>query len=208
MCGCRKNLAAPASRAAPAPAPRPAPAPAPAPRPAPAPAPRPAPRPAPAPRPVPAPRAAPARNRSSLLGVMRGRTHVIAQPITRHGLPIQDTSVWGAKLWRVIHTVIERTPGAAQALVAALKTSLPCPDCDNHYNQWLAKTPFHGDARTWFLNLHNNVNVRTGKSTWTAEQVAAEYSTEASIVAARAILEELSAIIGADAVTVLRGSLA
>jgi hypothetical protein len=117
--------------------------------------------------------------------------------------------VWGAKLWRVLHTVGERNPAALETITAALATSLPCPDCDQHYNAWYVAHPPAGVAASkWYLDLHNNVNQRTGKTLWTAEQVTAEYATEESLTAAREALTGLAGIIGSSAHTALTDALA
>ena len=66
-----------------------------------------------------------------------------------------------------------------------MRTVLPCPVCSAHYNTWISAHPvsiFPSGARlqqgltTWLLALHNDVNVRNGKATWTLDQVAAAYS--------------------------------
>jgi hypothetical protein len=87
--------------------------------------------------------------------------------------------------------------------------SLPCPDCDQHYNAWyVAHPPVGVAAAKWFLDLHNNVNRRTGKTPWTAEQVSAEYATEESLTAAREALTGLAGIIGSSVHTALTAALA
>ena len=193
MCGCSKKLAAP--RAPPAP------------RAAPAPRPAPAPRAAPAPRPVHRAVVLPMRS-SPFRRMLSGRKYVPPPQRTRHGVVVRDTSVWGSLLWRAIHTAIERAPSAASAIASALTTSLPCPDCDKHYNQWYSSHPLNeANPRAWFTDLHNNVNQRTGKPVWTPEQVTTEYSTEESHVAAKQALKELTPILGPAALSALRAAL-
>jgi hypothetical protein len=106
--------------------------------------------------------------------------------------------VWGAKLWRILHTIGERNPAALPTVAAALRTSLPCPDCDAHYNAWYVAHPPVGDAQ-WVLDVHNDVNNRTGKTLWARDQIAAEYATEESLAASRFALAGLAGIIGGAA---------
>ena len=85
--------------------------------------------------------------------------------------------------------------------MAALTTSLPCPECSAHYNAWYRKNPvrfstFSSPHRTmlnWVLSLHNAVNRRAGKGVWKPEQIMANYR---DLNKARADLEGLQSVIG------------
>jgi len=124
-------------------------------------------------------------------------------------IPTVDTSVWGAALWRVLHTASVATKYSKQArlwreLLAALRTGIPCPECSAHYNAWHAS---HGIRFTitrdgirkpvlrWVLDLHNDVNARTGSSSgaWTEKQVMDTYR---DLEGARAALASLQGVIG------------
>lgn len=130
---------------------------------------------------------------------------------TRTGLPIVDTSIWGPLLWTVLHTVAARSPASWAAIPAALRISLPCPDCDAHFNAWCDARPPPSDAAAasqWLLDLHNNVNSRKGVPTWTPAQLAARYAaTPEGLAEASAALQKLTGIIGAPAHEALTAAL-
>lgn len=131
-----------------------------------------------------------------------------------------DTSVWGAPLWKVLHTASVFTKTASQIphwrnLVKALKTGLPCPDCSAHYNAWTDSNRIHfsmiGDGVrapviAWVLELHNNVNKRRDPpvAPWKVKQVIAAYEgapaeKAARIAAAVTALQSLHGVIGPSA---------
>lgn len=211
MCGCRKNAATRSVQPQPEPQAPPAPRAIPAPRAAPAPRAVPAPRAAPVPRPMPAPMAVPAAPRQRTGNPMqRMLSRRSAPATTRTGLAIVDTSVWGPPLWKVLHTVAATVPATWQTIHTALRDALPCPECDAHFNAWYATRPPPGPdgAAQWLLDLHNNVNSRTGTPMWTAEQLAAQYTaTPESLSAARTTLASLKGIIGASAYDALAAAL-
>ena len=118
-----------------------------------------------------------------------------------------DTSVWGAPLWRVLHTASVFTKGRShighwRKLLAALTAGLPCPECSSHYNSWYNRTPLRinilgngtqGVIINWVLGLHNDVNRRAGRAQWSADQVRWTYR---DLGAAKAALASLQGIIG------------
>jgi len=127
---------------------------------------------------------------------------------------IADTSVWGPPLWKVLHTAaqcrgVKTRYSLWVKLFKELRTGLPCPDCSAHYNAWLNAYPIRVslvpnggvDIGKWLLNLHNDVNRRTGKPTWTLMQVSTSYST--NIADAKEIAETLQGKIGDRAYTTL-----
>lgn len=176
-------------------------------------APRAAPAPAPAPQVqrsrAPAPTTAVSRARAPPPN-FRGAWFTPAPTRTRSGLIAYDTKLWGAPLWRALHTAAEVGDLTAWAAVpAAVATSLPCPDCEKHYAAWITSRPPPASSdrnavRTWLLDLHNAVNRRTGKGVWTAEQVTATYTDIAAAVAA---LNSVASMVGAPAVAALRAAL-
>ena len=131
---------------------------------------------------------------------------------TRTGLTIVDTAVWGAPLWKALHTAAAGAPASWPAIPAALRDSLPCPDCDAHYNAWYAARPPPVDptaAAQWLLDLHNDVNSRRGIPVWTLDQVLARYpATPDAVAAARAALATLNGVIGVSAYNALSSALA
>jgi hypothetical protein len=100
-----------------------------------------------------------------------------------------DTSIWGPPLWTILHIAAQYGPvrgGQANwmSLLKALRTGIPCPDCAGHYNSWINSHPLRAslipgqsfDIGKWILDLHNDVNKRTGKPTWSMAQVVSTYS--------------------------------
>lgn len=133
--------------------------------------------------------------------VIRHRRRLAYRSISLFSLEVLDTAVWGPSLWKILHTAAEATePNAAAApllekTIRALDGALPCPDCRKHYHTWLQTHPVSGDLRTWLLDLHNDVNVRTGKVPWTVDDLAAAYGSGEGVTAA---LETLRSRIGVD----------
>jgi hypothetical protein len=171
---------------------------------------------------VPAPvvRPVPVVNRS---GVLR-RSAPAPTPVVRSPpeLPIVDPAIWGPHLWRFLHIAAEGTVTRVSrrrfwdALLTAMRTGLPCPECTEHYVAWLAGHPFVVDrrvgltvaARDWVRGLHNAVNVRRGPSSlpegsdaalsvggvpeWSAAEVTAAYGSGGR-AGARAALDAAAA---------------
>ena len=127
-------------------------------------------------------------------------------------IPTVDTSVWGAALWRVLHTASVATRGRQHIqpwrnLISALKTGLPCPDCSAHYNAWVSGHGIRFSSSRdgiripilrWVLDLHNDVNQRTGSAfgSWTVNQVMATYQ---DLAGAQVALAGLQGVIGPQA---------
>ena len=122
-----------------------------------------------------------------------------------------DTSVWGAPLWKILHIAAQRSNArnsvpAWRAVLDAMKTGLPCPDCSAHYNAWYRSHPlriglmpnmFQGAIVRWLLDLHNDVNRRTEKAMWNTHQMAAKYGGE-KVATAKALADSLSGILGSN----------
>ena len=129
-------------------------------------------------------------------------TYTVQKP-----LEIVDTSVWGAHLWRILHVLsLFATTGAAKnvwmRLPAALDGALPCPDCAQHYHNWIRANPLtttEGNAISeWVLALHNQVNERKGIAHWTIGQIGATYSglTISDITASLTAIREMIGVVG------------
>ena len=117
-----------------------------------------------------------------------------ASPPTPPELPVLDTSLWGPPLWIVLHTAgqcikLKSRQGLWANFMNALRTGIPCPDCSAHYNAWIKSHPLRVsmlpnvmiDFSRWILDLHNDVNRRTGKPAWTIQEVASTYSNDISV---------------------------
>jgi hypothetical protein len=136
-------------------------------------------------------------------------TYTVQKP-----LEIVDTSVWGAHLWRILHvlSLFATTDAAKNAwmrLPAALDGALPCPECAQHYHDWIRANPLTttgGNAICeWVLALHNQVNARKGIAPWTITQVGATYSglTVADITASLTAVREKIGVGGLQALEAL-----
>ena len=166
---------------------------------------------APGPGPGPGPSPAVAGPKQQLRPAPRAVV-TVAPVIPDISIPTVDTSVWGAALWRILHTATVATRSRAQIVlwrnvIDALKTGLPCPECSAHYNAWVSHhglrfsligDGIRGPVVRWFLELHNYVNRRNDVAggTWTAKQVMETYGGAARVAEATATLESLRGIIG------------
>lgn len=129
-------------------------------------------------------------------------------------LEIVDTKLWGPALWRVLHVVSIRGVTTEAGRVAwsmfpqELDGALPCPECSQHYHDWMRANPLtvtdRNSARDWVLALHNQVNERRSVPVWTADQVVATYG---SLTAddASAALTGIRQMIGVRALRALEG---
>ena len=82
-------------------------------------------------------------------------------------------NVWGPRIWRFIHTLIEKLKfdSDASTLFRVLKQivfNLPCPSCSRHANLFLMKNQREitnkEELKELFFMFHNFVNAKTGKS--------------------------------------------
>jgi Erv1 / Alr family len=127
-----------------------------------------------------------------------------------NGIQVRDTAAWGPPLWAVLHGLAEYGAETIplsdwQALITALQTGLPCPECTAHYQRWCRLHPLTVPRR-WLLDLHNEVNRRRRVSAWTEEQLTASFAgvdhiMEAVQMAER--VEKLRDLIGPAALEVL-----
>jgi hypothetical protein len=200
MCGCRKNKGVPAAAAPPPPPPPPRSQPLRA---------RAVRHRQPAPRTV----TVPAQQREVVYITRRKhrRTGTIElRSVSRKPLEVLDTAIWGPSVWQILHAAAERLPATAASLgaaISALDGALPCPDCRKHYHTWLQAHPVNDDLRTWLLDLHNDVNVRTGKAPWSADALSATYGGPVDVTAALATLKERIGIDGWRALSVVVAAL-
>ncbi len=102
-----------------------------------------------------------------------------------------EPEVFGPIAWSFIHTVAENyePKGEADQLKCAAwidntPTMLPCRNCEHHMARWVADHDSNAACqskdtlRSYFVDLHNAVNKRTGgDKPWTDEQAQARYAT-------------------------------
>jgi len=98
-------------------------------------------------------------------------------------------SVWGPFFWHTIHIVALGYPKnptytdkkCAKEFYESLAFLIPCPVCREHYKEHLISKPISTflDSRTdlikWTIDIHNKVNITTGKPEWTLEEVLSYY---------------------------------
>lgn len=120
-----------------------------------------------------------------------------------------DPSIWGPSLWKILHIAAMRSGNRStipywRNILEAMMSGLPCPDCSDHYNSWYRSHPlrlglmpnmFQGAIIRWVLEVHNDVNRRTGKAVWNTHQLAATYGGE-SITTAKVLTDSLNGVIG------------
>jgi len=86
------------------------------------------------------------------------------------GLDKNRKSVWGRALWTFMHTAAEFVddPEGFSLFIHSLVRTLPCPECRKHLSDYILYHPPHqiidsSSAVVYVNNLHNHVNVITGK---------------------------------------------
>ncbi len=98
-----------------------------------------------------------------------------------------NTVEWGPRLWRILHSLVEKTGRVTlnrqqaeesrlwNSFLMNLRKSLPCIHCRKHYSDYLLSNPYitiltkigterQNRLREWFYIFHNSVNTRTGKT--------------------------------------------
>jgi hypothetical protein len=127
-------------------------------------------------------------------------------------LPTVHTSIWGPPLWKVLHIAAQATVFMGMrsqwgAILNALLTGLPCPECTSHYVEWyrthplrfgLIPTRYGRQVVLWLLNLHNAINVRAGGRSWTVSHLDAAYGGN-RLQEAKNALATLQGVIGQPA---------
>lgn len=100
-------------------------------------------------------------------------------------------SQWGPPLWKEMHTrTFEYPENPNQSDRLRIKQyfhgvvqRIPCPACRIHYKAWLRFNPVENVSHNkyhlikWLIDLHNEVNRRTGKRVWSYQEVWDLYST-------------------------------
>jgi hypothetical protein len=102
--------------------------------------------------------------------------------------------LWGESFWKMMHFVTLSYPDSNQNIseqdkthvkdfFLSVKNVLPCENCRLHFEQNLEKFPLNDNILSskdnlikWLVDIHNEVNIRTGKSTMTVSQVMKKYT--------------------------------
>jgi hypothetical protein len=135
-----------------------------------------------------------------------------------------DPAIWGPHVWTVLHTLAEFVPAHGPGLqkwtnlLKALLTSLPCPECTEHYSRWCATHPLVRrvgqlimvrrvavDIKGWLLNLHNDVNQRRGVAVWNQAAVSATYGGDhvVRMAAVRVAIDAVRGMVGDAAINAM-----
>lgn len=109
---------------------------------------------------------------------------------------------WGPLLWKILHVIAEKSgkqsniymredeKRAWPLFIKYFGPMIPCPFCRDHYNEWAGTHPFNlpNDYALWqdyikryFYDLHEMVNARLEKPSFSYDQLTATYGSEKSI---------------------------
>lgn len=98
-----------------------------------------------------------------------------------------NQNIWGKHAWFLLHTLTlaypldpcQRDKDNYTAFLKSFAKVIPCDVCRVHYTRNLKENPPRLDNRKelfqWLVDLHNEVNGRTGKRTWTYDEVLKLY---------------------------------
>jgi len=103
-----------------------------------------------------------------------------------------NPKIWGSHAWRFIHyvaltypvTPTEEDKKNYSSFFENLQHTLPCPICANNFKDEMKKFPINLSSQrglfNWTVDIHNEVNKRTGKPTLTyikaLEQLSNDYA--------------------------------
>ena len=111
---------------------------------------------------------------------------------------VPENMEWGPVFWRLLHALAERAgtapmPGlrgdeirAWKIILTTLCKTLPCDDCRNHCNAYIAAHPVvipdnYNEVREyirhWLHDMHADVNVRLGKCVFDYSELTPTYSS-------------------------------
>lgn len=95
-----------------------------------------------------------------------------------YGILASNVKLWGPSLWNFLHVISLEYPedptndqkSAIIKLIESLQIILPCEYCRVHFNKIIEKLPPLNEALQkretlvhWMFNLHNTVNLFSGK---------------------------------------------
>jgi Erv1 / Alr family len=89
--------------------------------------------------------------------------------------------VWGPNLWGTLHLLC-LTGSITPEFVQEFAKVIPCPMCASHFQALLITDPFPDTEQfEWSVRLHNVVNERLGKPSFTVEQARARWTRGSQI---------------------------
>lgn len=101
-----------------------------------------------------------------------------------------NQNIWGPKYWFTLHTMTFEFPQNPTYndrkiyynLFTSLQHLLPCSVCRQHYKKNLKEIPVENNLYSrksivyWLIDIHNKVNVETGKRIYSYDEVISIYS--------------------------------
>lgn len=99
-------------------------------------------------------------------------------------------SVWGPCIWYLFHTLAHHIDENSSSFESVknefisfsfrIATNLPCPECSQHALSYISKInpkliKTKTDLKMLYINFHNAVNIRKGKSVFSLEDANAKY---------------------------------
>lgn len=115
-------------------------------------------------------------------GCGKKKNGVIDAAMEREANQLLPPTQWGPIFWKYLHIIAEKVGQSGSklmdtdqanyttTLITMLPSIIPCPDCQNHSEAYLAANPFpslkdaYGAAlratiRQWLFNFHNHVRI-------------------------------------------------
>lgn len=116
--------------------------------------------------------------------------------------------IWGSQTWHAIHSVAlaypeDPTPEdkkTAVQFIDAIADSLPCEMCSVNFKKKIATHPPDVTSRTaffnWTVDVHNMVNVQTGKPELSYSQALKEFRDNTTQIKEKALIQSFSIAVG------------
>ena len=100
---------------------------------------------------------------------------------------------WSNHCWQFLHrsfALHKPTVQGARLFLQGLQDVIPCSHCRNHYRAYLQQHPVDEgtDLFQWSVDLHNDVNLRTGKPLVSVSDARRMYSPPRSRSRSRAAI--------------------
>jgi hypothetical protein len=104
-----------------------------------------------------------------------------------------NPNIWGGNLWRFMHYLTiayPENPSNAdkenvKKFFASIGNILPCEKCRAHFALNIKNYPLTDSILenrynliNWLKDIHNEVNIRNNKKTWTYQDIINEYENE------------------------------
>lgn len=104
-----------------------------------------------------------------------------------------NPSLWGPSGWKMMHYITLAYPDEPtkedkeniKNFFMGVKNVLPCENCRIHFAMNLKNSPLNDNVLScrynlinWLNDIHNEVNKRTGKKTYTYDELMKEYSNK------------------------------